>query len=71
MGLVTVCLSGLACEAARQRNVPGRGHDIVAHEQELRDDTEDVEMDAESEEEVPELKDLVQGRCARTKRKDS
>jgi hypothetical protein len=48
MGLVTVYLSVLACEAARQRNVPGRGHDVVAHEQELRDDTEDIEVDAES-----------------------
>jgi hypothetical protein len=49
MGLMTVCLSVLACERARRGNVPGGGHDVVAHEQKLRDDAEDVEMHAESE----------------------
>jgi hypothetical protein len=51
-------------------NVPRRGHDIVSHEEELCDNTEDIEVDPEGEEEVPELKDLVERRCAGAKGKD-
>ena len=39
--------------------VPRRFHNIVADEKQLSDYTEHVEVDAEREEEIPQLQDLI------------
>lgn len=45
-------------------DAPFTRHDLVPNKQELRNDTEDVEVHAKGEEEVPELEDLVERRRA-------